>query len=109
MLKALRDPLLSLIYPQECRVCSRSVESRDDGVACSECWAATRIFTGIEMLCERCGAFLGEKAGPAAVYCRRCDGQFYEKAVAIGVYENALAATIQALKSSPLIAPRQRS
>lgn len=109
MLDALHNSLLSIIYPQHCRVCSREVAERADGVACDQCWAATRIFDGSEMLCEKCGAFLGEQCGPAAVSCHRCDDHDHDKAVAAGVYEKALATAITALKSSPTIPGRLRS
>src|SRR5258706_2869398 len=106
MLKALQNSLLSLIYPQECRVCSGSVESRDDGVACHKCWDATRIFSGAEMLCGKCGAFFGDEAAPVAVFCHKCDDHYYDKATAAGVYEKALAASIINLKSVPVLAGR---
>lgn len=34
----LTDALLAVIYPQSCRVCGNSVESRRYGVACEACW-----------------------------------------------------------------------
>ncbi len=101
MLRTLPNSLLSLIYPQECRVCSGHVKDHDDGVACHECWKATRIFNGTEMLCNKCGAFFGEKAALTPVYCRQCDDHFYDKAVALGIYEKALAASILQLKKVP--------
>jgi ComF family protein len=58
------------------------------------------------MLCARCGAFHGDKAAPATVYCHKCDEHQYERAFAIGVYEKALAVSILALKQTPNISPR---
>ena len=101
MLQKVQNSLFSLIYPQECRVCSSHVEDHSDGVACRECWAGTRIFDGSEMLCNKCGAFFGEKAAPVAVFCRKCDDHHYDKASAVGVYEKALAASIVQLKNEP--------
>ena len=101
MLTALRNTLFSLIYPQECNVCSRQVEDHADGVACRECWTTTRIFNGSEMLCEKCGAFFGERAAPVAVFCRQCDDHYYDRAFALGIYEKALAASIVSLKAKP--------
>lgn len=106
MLKAVRDSLLSLIYPQECRVCRAQVESRDDGVACSDCWASSHIFTGSEMLCDKCGTLLGERSIPRPVYCHKCDHHSYDKAWALGVYENALSASVVDLKSNPIVPAR---
>jgi ComF family protein len=40
----LTDALFSVVYPQSCRVCGRSVEQRRYGVACAECWKK-QIFT----------------------------------------------------------------
>lgn len=109
ILRVLPNSLLSLIYPQECRVCFGPVDDHSDGVACRECWANTRIFDGSEMLCEKCGAFFDDKAAPAAVYCHQCDDHFYDKAFAVGIYENALAASIVHLKNAPSMPRRVRS
>jgi ComF family protein len=95
------DPLLSLIYPQECTVCHENVEKRSDGAACAKCWDETRIFDGSEMLCGKCGAYFGEKAAPVDVFCKKCDDYFFDKAFALGIYEKALAASIISLKNSP--------
>lgn len=109
MLEAIQNSLYSLIYPQECRVCGSHVESHIDGVACRECWAATRIFDGSEMLCEKCGAFFGDKAAPVPVFCRKCDDHHYDKATAAGIYEKALAAAIVNLKNVPSMPHRLRT
>lgn len=103
MLKAVHNSLVSLIYPQECTVCSLQVERHDDGVACRTCWASTSFFTGAEMLCGKCGAYLGDKAAPMPVFCRQCDDHSYDRAVAAGVYEKALAASIIRLKTAPVL------
>jgi ComF family protein len=108
MLKALRNSLLSLTYPQQCRVCPRQVEDHDDGVACAPCWQESRIFDGSQMLCSKCGAWFGHKAAPAAVFCHQCDEHYYDRALAVGVYEKALAATILQLKRTPWLPKRAR-
>jgi ComF family protein len=101
MLRALRDSLSSIIYPQKCRVCSGEVERTEDGVACASCWNETRFFTGNEMLCRKCGAFFAAEAAVVSVSCHKCDNHFYDKAAAAGVYEKALAASIVDLKTVP--------
>lgn len=106
MFDPLYNSLLSLIYPEACRNCARQVEDHGDGAACADCWTKTRIFTGDEMLCGKCGAYFGQKAAPIPVFCHKCDGHFYDKAVAAGVYENALAATVLRLKTSPVLHKR---
>ncbi|HQZ94869.1 MAG TPA: double zinc ribbon domain-containing protein [Pyrinomonadaceae bacterium] len=109
MFRSVQNSLLSLIYPQQCRVCSNSVDDLNDGVSCKECWDNTRIFSGREMLCNKCGALLGEKAADVAVRCLKCDDYHFERALAAGVYENALAASIIEAKTSPHLDHRIRS
>ncbi len=100
------DSLLALVYPQSCAVCSRSVESRSLGVACSKCWRETKIFNGRESLCWKCGL---ESRGSVPdekreeVRCRRCDELYFTAARACGAYEGALRASILALKREPYI------
>ncbi len=106
MFRLLLDPLLSLLYPQECEVCHAKVERRDDGVACSECWAATRLFTGDEVLCHKCGSFLKGSGSQTGVSCHQCDDHLYDYAAAAGIYEKAIAASIVHLKHTPFLARR---
>lgn len=106
MFKAVRDSLLSLIYPKQCRTCDRPVENFDDGQSCSSCWRETRLFDGTQMLCAKCGAYFGITAASIDVYCRRCDDHHYDRAVAGGVYERAIAASIASLKSEQHISCR---
>ncbi len=106
MFKAFRDSLLSVIYPKQCHTCDRLVECLDDGHACRSCWQETRIFDGTQMLCAKCGAYLGETAASIAVSCRKCDDHHYDRAVAGGVYEKAISASIARLKSEPVVSAR---
>lgn len=109
MLKALRNSLFSLIYPQQCRTCGSQVESYADGVACGACWAATRLFDGSEMLCDKCGAFFGDSKAPVPVFCHRCDDHHYDRATAVGIYEKGLAASILHLKTVPSLPERLKA
>ena len=110
-LRSVRDGLLGLAYPAECRVCSGSVESWDDGVACAECWndpAITKVFAG--ELCAKCGAQLS--GGPATGQhrvCGMCGALPFAAARACGSYSGALEASILFLKVSPHISPRLRA
>ncbi len=106
MLGNVQDSILSLIFPQKCQVCSGQVDQRSNGVACFECWGRTRIFDRSEMLCGKCGAFLGDKAAVYSVYCHQCDDHSYDKAAALGVYEKGLAATVIDLKKRPYFPAR---
>lgn len=109
MLKALADSLLTLAYPQTCRLCNDSVEDHSNGVSCSDCWNDTRIFDGTEWLCYKCGAYLGEAAKADETFCPNCRDHYYDIARAVGVYEKALAASVVCLKKEPYIPARLRS
>jgi ComF family protein len=102
-LSAIYDACLTLIYPQICRLCEKSVESRADGIACRACWQKTRIFTGKETLCEKCGAFLQTSGGKFKTFCRRCEDDAFDSARAAGLYEHALLATVLNLKKIPFV------
>src|SRR5687767_10529320 len=103
------DSVLALIYPQTCGVCGGSVDSRHDGVACSRCWHATRIFAEDDTLCWKCGALstatLPEEKRQT-VRCGRCDADSFTGARACGLYEGALRASILALKRESNVARR---
>ena len=92
------DATLALVYPLRCAVCeTASVEVRADAPACAACWGATRIFTGGETCCQKCGALAHVELPPAQqadVHCRRCAADEFTAARAVGVYENALRAAV---------------
>src|SRR5215213_2973131 len=104
MLQKIYDSLLTLAYPQVCQVCKESVEASADGAACRKCWQKTHIFTGSETLCAKCSAFLQEKPSNFRAFCHKCDEHFYDEAAAVGLYENALAASVLYLKREPFVA-----
>ncbi len=106
MFRSLHNSLLSLVYPEPCRICARLVENSLDGPACADCWTKTRIFSGGEMLCGKCGAYFGETAAPVPVFCHKCDGHHFDNAYSAGVYENGLAASVINLKTTPVIHKR---
>jgi ComF family protein len=104
------DAALSLVYPQACAVCgAECVESRADAPACAKCWRATRLFTGEETLCWKCGvparaSVPVEKR--SGVRCRRCDAESFTAARACGLYEGALRASVLNLKRVPFVPAR---
>ncbi|HEX5701624.1 MAG TPA: ComF family protein [Pyrinomonadaceae bacterium] len=103
------DSVLALVYPQRCSACDRSVDSRHDGVACSSCWDATRIFGEGDTLCWKCGALSTATVAEEkrqTVRCGRCDADSFTGARACGLYEGALRASILALKREPTVARR---
>jgi len=106
MLSKIYDALLTLAYPQACQICENSVEISADGVACGSCWEKTRIFSGAETLCYKCGRFLHAIPTTIQTFCHRCDKQFYDSALAVGIYENALLASVLHLKREPFVAKR---
>ncbi len=103
MLESIYESLLTLFYPQNCHICYNSVERSADGVACCECWDKVRLFSGSEVLCKKCGAFLRESGVPGEAACGKCDDHHYDSALAIGIYEHALAASVLHLKKNPFI------
>ena len=116
-LRNIRDGLLGLAYPEECRVCGGAVESWDDGVACAQCWddpALTKILIG--RVCSKCGAPVAPTTSnaqspfPAAGrLCGMCSSAPFTAARACGVYSGALEASILFLKVTPHICPRLRA
>jgi ComF family protein len=101
------DALLTLAYPQICAICCRSVEQRKFGVVCEACWNATRIFTGSETICWKCGVPAVAEVRPELrdqVRCRRCDSQSFNAARAVGSYEGALRESVLLLKQQPHLA-----
>ena len=116
-LRNIRDGLLGLAYPEECRVCGGAVESWDDGVACAQCWddpALTKILIG--RVCSKCGAPVAPTTSnaqspfPAAGrLCGMCFSAPFTAARACGVYSGALEASILFLKVTPHICPRLRA
>ena len=117
-LRTVRDGLLGLAYPEECRVCGGAVESWDDGVACARCWddpAVTRLFA--DRLCGKCGTPVSgaEADSPDSLtnkrdrVCGLCSGLPFTAARACGLYSGALEASILFLKTSPHMSPRLRA
>lgn len=70
----LTDALLSLLYPQSCRICGRSVERHCYGVACEGCWK--KISTDEERI---------------------------QRNQALGIYEGALRESVLLLKRQPYL------
>ncbi len=108
-LSKLYDSFLTLVYPQTCQLCAKSVENHADGFVCADCWAETQIFNGNETLCHKCGAFLNDTPSKFETFCQRCDDDFYDSAKAIGIYEKALLTSIIKLKSTPFVPPRLKN
>jgi ComF family protein len=109
-LDVIYDAALALVYPQACAACGRAeVAARADAPACAACWASTRVYTGEETLCVKCGAeafgsLPEEKRGD--VRCRRCDAEIFTAARACGPYEGALRAAVLWMKREPFVPAR---
>lgn len=108
MLKPAINSLLTVLYPQICRCCGESVERYADGVACSSCWCKTRLFSGTESLCGKCGALRENTGKIPTAFCGQCRDHHYDRAAAAGIYEHALAASVLELKRSPFFPKRLR-
>jgi ComF family protein len=109
MLNALGNSLISLVFPQECHICSQLVDQPADGIACSACWSGTRAFDSSSVLCVKCGAYSGQHSEPPRSRCGKCTEHFYDGATAAGVYEKAIAATVLHLKTVPYLPPAART
>jgi len=109
-LTGLCDAALALAYPEACEACGgASVERRADVPACGACWRETRVFTGGETLCWKCGAPSAgevERGKWEQVRCRRCEPEGFTAARACGVYEGALRASVLRLKREPFVGAR---
>lgn len=103
MLNKITDSILSIIYPQACQICEKSVEMSADGVVCRSCWEKTQIFSGAKTLCHKCSLFLHANPTDFQTFCHKCDEHFYDAARAVGLYENALSASILHLKEEPFV------
>ncbi len=103
------DSCLTLFYPQPCKICGKSVETRACGFVCEECWQNTYIFKDKEIICQKCGAFLKKGISDAETFCRRCETDEYDAARSVGLYEKALAASILTLKTEPFLAAHLRN
>ena len=109
IVSSLYDASLSLVYPQSCGICGRSVESRHDGVVCDVCWKATRVFSAGDTLCWKCGALSRATVSEdrrQQIRCRKCDDDPYTAARACGPYEGSLRASILQLKRQPHVCRR---
>ena len=102
LVEALKDSILNAAFPQPCHVCRGSVEASYFGVACKECWAGTKFVDDDAFNCSKCSAFLNGPH-PASGHCPCCREHHYDRAAAVGVYENAFSATVLNLKRMPVI------
>lgn len=109
MIRTAFDPLLTIIYPQECRICRNSVENSDDGVVCGNCWNDAIFFSGRETLCAKCGDLLADQPSRFETYCRDCADHIYDSASAAGLYRGAIAASVMHLKRRPELPRRLES
>jgi ComF family protein len=120
-LRTVRDGLLGLAYPQECRVCGGAVQSWDDGIACAVCWNDPNVTKLIEgSVCVKCGVPVSQsvvgarsslpgRPGGNPRLCGLCSGHPFAAARACGIYSGALEASILFLKVNPHICSRLRS
>ena len=127
-LRKLRDGLISISYPASCHICSRVIESIEDGVACSPCWDDDTVTTLLKCnanTCSKCGApmYSGTRLSlntgadssvgsplPSSElrYCGSCTTAPFAFARSCGAYGGALEASILFLKRYPHICTRLR-
>jgi ComF family protein len=82
------DAFLTVVYPQPCRICQQSVERRELGVVCENCWTDTHLFSEEDALRWK------------------FDNHAFNAARACGFYEKALRETVLNLKRQPYLPKR---
>ncbi len=100
----LGDAVVSIIYPEACRVCGSPVGSLRDGVVCAGCWEAFERDRLGEEICFKCGVSMMCRSGPfssARIYCGRCLELDFDLARACGPYDGALKESVLRLKNLP--------
>ncbi len=103
----IRDALISLAWPETCRLCGRVVDF-NDGTACSECWideGITSLFFD-KTVCSKCGLPLDQSSEEQS--CARCEKFPFQASRSCGLYAGALKASVLFLKSHPHLCPRLR-
>lgn len=109
LLRLVRDGLVGLGYPEQCRVCGGDVESYDDGVACEDCWLDSTITKMADgAACHKCGAPLYDRASRGE-FCGSCATLPFSAARCCGAYSGAIEASILFLKSHPHVCRRLRA
>jgi len=107
MLTRITDALIRIVYPRMCGSCGSPIERIGLGASCDDCWKRTRILTGFEPSCAKCGTLLGGSAATSAetstTLCGRCDNHSYDRVSSVGLYEKALKAEVLSLKTEPFL------
>lgn len=106
LLRSAVEPIISVMLPEQCRVCLARECDLAGGVVCEHCWQEAKVFTSETLLCAKCGIPLVEPSRLAKPVCGRCDKWSFDRAFACGVYHGAIAGTILTLKERPLVPPR---
>lgn len=91
--------IANIAFPAVCSECGSRVERIGLGSTCSKCWGSTRIFSGAEVLCRKCG----RERPTQSESCNECTSHYFDSAAAVGEYTSSLKAAILRLKSEPHI------
>ncbi len=93
------DAAISILFAPQCAACDRPLERPTEGTVCRSCWQAILPLT--PPLCAQCGDPL-PSWHTAKVFdrCARCLRMRHrvDRACAVGAYEGALRAIVQAFK-----------
>lgn len=92
-MRTLVDPVLAVVFPAHCPVCSHDVERPTRGPLCEGCWAG--VASGPRTRC-RCGQFLAIDA----TSCGRCRRGLspVSAGFSLGLYDGALRVAVHELK-----------
>jgi len=102
LVSSLKNAVFNAAFPQACHVCRNKVLRSEFGVGCSNCWSQTQFLETLPIRCFKCGV---PSSVPTFISrdCPDCRDHEYDLARSLGVYENAMTASILHLKRLPVI------
>jgi len=102
LVSAIKNAVLNAAFPQACHVCRNKVSQSEFGVACSDCWSQSQFLETLPIRCSKCGVPSSESTF-VSPDCPSCRYHEYDLARSLGIYENAMTASILHLKRLPVI------
>ncbi|MCZ2391775.1 MAG: ComF family protein [Acidobacteria bacterium] len=108
LVRTIFDPILSTILPEQCRVCVAREADLAGGVVCEHCWDAAPLFTNETPVCSKCSTPLDVRTNMHPKHCGSCEEFAFDRTFACGTYDGAIAGSVIALKTRPVIPGRLR-
>ena len=101
MLQYLLNTILTLLFPQECKLCGESVEEAALGVCCARCWSDQKH--SLKGGCPKC-SFPHPKSNSSTT-CKHCADDHYDSVSYVGAYDGPVRQQILELKRTRNIPP----